>query len=242
MRTADSLPRLPHRAPTRSLTRRRTHRGLRVPRPQRNCNLPARERPQVRWRTATLAPLAVQDYRWIIEEDRTFYVDPNCASNPPPAGCPGASAGIVPTFGTNFATSHMPFIAQGCTGPISCEGGQTVLGNLRFAIWAMVFAGRTPQETAHAGSSQPGTSRSDEALLHLGSAGRRGGSVYCRICRRRLCERNSRGCGWCRLRRYHGWRSDPVPAAKHQSHGAGAARSTPHQESSRWPYSRMTSP
>ncbi len=77
----------------------------------------------------TLAPLAVQDYRWIIEEDRTFYVDPKCASNPPPAGCPGASAGIVPTFGVNFATSHMPFIAQGCTGPKSCEGGQTVLGN-----------------------------------------------------------------------------------------------------------------
>ena len=76
----------------------------------------------------TLAPLAGQDYRWIIEEDRTFYVDPKCASNPPPAGCPGASAGIVPTFGVNFATSHMPFIAQGCTGPKSCEGGQTVLG------------------------------------------------------------------------------------------------------------------
>ena len=76
----------------------------------------------------TLAPLAGQDYRWIIEEDATFYVDPKCAASPPPAGCPGATTGVVPTFGTNFHTSHMPFVAQGCTGPLSCEGGQTVLG------------------------------------------------------------------------------------------------------------------
>jgi hypothetical protein len=76
----------------------------------------------------TFVPLSGQDYRWIIEEDKTFYVDPKCATNPPPAGCPGASAGIVPSFGVNFATSHMPFVAQGCTGPKSCEAGQTVLG------------------------------------------------------------------------------------------------------------------
>src|SRR5207253_1715199 len=30
----------------------------------------------------------ITDYRWIIEEDRTFYVDPNCTKNPLPAGCP----------------------------------------------------------------------------------------------------------------------------------------------------------
>jgi hypothetical protein len=73
-------------------------------------------------------PLVGQDYRWIIEEDDTFYVDPKCTTNPPAAGCPTAG-GIVPTFGTNFATSHVPFIAQGCTGPKSCEAGQTQLGN-----------------------------------------------------------------------------------------------------------------
>jgi hypothetical protein len=78
-----------------------------------------------------------QDYRWIIEEDQTFFVDPKCASNPPPAGCPGGAGGpvtsgnsgagaVLPTFGTNFHTSHMPFVAQGCTGPYSCEAGQTV--------------------------------------------------------------------------------------------------------------------
>ena len=71
-------------------------------------------------------PLAGQDYRWIIEEDTTFYVDPKCTTNPPAAGCPTAG-GIVPTFGTNFATSHMPFVAQGCTGPNSCESGQTAI-------------------------------------------------------------------------------------------------------------------
>jgi len=75
----------------------------------------------------------ITDYRWIIEEDRTFFVDPNCTTNPPPAGCPGSNttgplAGIVPTFGTNFHTSYMPVVAAGCTGPNSCETGQTLLG------------------------------------------------------------------------------------------------------------------
>jgi hypothetical protein len=74
---------------------------------------------------------AVTDYRWIIEEDRTFYINPNCTSNPPPAGCPTSGSGIVPTFGTNFHTSYMPVIAAGCVGPtgaIACESGQTLLG------------------------------------------------------------------------------------------------------------------
>ena len=70
----------------------------------------------------------ISDYRWIIEEDRTFYVDPNCLTNPPAAGCPTAALGIVPTLGTNFHTSYMPYIAQGCTGLKSCGEGQTVLG------------------------------------------------------------------------------------------------------------------
>jgi hypothetical protein len=73
---------------------------------------------------------AITDYRWIIEEDRTFYIDPRCTSNPPPTGigCPALGSGIVPTLGTNFHTSYMPYVAQGCTGTLSCEGGQTVLG------------------------------------------------------------------------------------------------------------------
>jgi hypothetical protein len=67
----------------------------------------------------TLAPLTGQDYRWIIEEDRTFYVDPTKTTN--------TGSTIVPTFGVNFHTSNMPFVAQGCTGPKSCEAGQTVI-------------------------------------------------------------------------------------------------------------------
>src|SRR5579871_2932778 len=69
----------------------------------------------------------ISDYRWIIEEDRTFYINPNCVQNPPPAGCPTAAAGIVPTLGVNFHTSYMPYVAQGCTGPMSCEAGQMML-------------------------------------------------------------------------------------------------------------------
>jgi hypothetical protein len=76
----------------------------------------------------TGATSAIADYRWIIEEDRTFYVNPACTSNPPPAGCPSSPQGIVPTFGTNFHTSYMPLVAAGCTGPLSCESGQKLLG------------------------------------------------------------------------------------------------------------------
>src|SRR4029077_6723213 len=50
----------------------------------------------------------IPDYRWVIEEDRTFYVDPTKTTN--------AGTTIVPTFGTNFHTSYMPVVATGCTG------------------------------------------------------------------------------------------------------------------------------
>jgi hypothetical protein len=77
----------------------------------------------------------ISDYRWVIEEDRTFYVDPNCTTNPPPAGCKTTEnltvtppVNIVPTFGTNFHTSYMPVVATGCTGALSCENGQTLGG------------------------------------------------------------------------------------------------------------------
>lgn len=68
----------------------------------------------------TKAPIT--DYRWIIEEDRTFYIDPTKANN--------LGTTIVPTFGVNFHTSYMPIVAQGCVGglvAVSCEFGQTVL-------------------------------------------------------------------------------------------------------------------
>ncbi|HEX4597380.1 MAG TPA: hypothetical protein VH278_06305, partial [Burkholderiaceae bacterium] len=73
----------------------------------------------------TKAP--VTDYKWIIEQDLTFHVDPACEQNgsggTKPAYCP---AGLPPTLGTNFHTSYMPVVAVGCTGPQSCERDQTV--------------------------------------------------------------------------------------------------------------------
>jgi IPT/TIG domain len=73
------------------------------------------------------------DYRWIIEEDQTFWVDPNCTTNSSitTPGCPSivgpAGQSTVPSFGVNFHTSNMNYVAQGCTGPLSCESGQTMV-------------------------------------------------------------------------------------------------------------------
>jgi hypothetical protein len=69
----------------------------------------------------------ITDYKWMIEQDLTIQVNPACQQNGPggtkPATCP---AGTPLTLATNFHTSFMPVIAQGCTGPQSCEKGQTV--------------------------------------------------------------------------------------------------------------------
>ena len=74
----------------------------------------------------------IGDYRWIIEEDRTFFVDPACAQAQGqatlPPQCPkGTPASPVVNFGTSFHTSFMPVVATGCTGPVSCGDNQTVL-------------------------------------------------------------------------------------------------------------------
>ena len=73
---------------------------------------------------------ALTDYRWIIEEDRTFWIDPKCQVNSTdpnvrPASCPPLP---VESLGYNFHTANMPVIAQGCVGDISCEKGQTLGG------------------------------------------------------------------------------------------------------------------
>ncbi len=69
----------------------------------------------------TKAEVTPRDFRWIIEEDRTFHIDPNTTQN---------NGSIVPTFGTNFHTSYMPVVATGCVGQRSCEIGQTFLNPL----------------------------------------------------------------------------------------------------------------
>jgi hypothetical protein len=74
------------------------------------------------------------DYRWIIEEDRTFWIDPKCQVNSGTTARPKDSYGHtcpptpVEALGYNFHTASMPVVATGCVGSISCESGQTVLG------------------------------------------------------------------------------------------------------------------
>ncbi len=120
----------------------------------------------------TNAPIT--DYRWVIEEDQTFYVDPNCTTNPPPAGCPttniagfGTTAGIVPTFGVNFHTSYMPFIAQGCTGPLSCEGGQTQINPSSGAHVAVVCDVGNGQCRPDPNGTNGGFTRVDPGQVYL---------------------------------------------------------------------------
>ncbi|MGF6601859.1 hypothetical protein P3T23_006610 [Paraburkholderia sp. GAS448] len=74
--------------------------------------------------------VAINDYRWIIEEDRTFLIDPACQVNSTdpnvrPARCPPLP---VQSLGTNFHSSHMPVVASGCVGTFACESGQKLLG------------------------------------------------------------------------------------------------------------------
>jgi hypothetical protein len=74
--------------------------------------------------------VAIADYRWIIEEDQTFWIDPKCQinskdTNVRPASCPPLP---VESLGYNFHTAHMPVVAQGCVGDVSCEAGQTQNG------------------------------------------------------------------------------------------------------------------
>ena len=74
------------------------------------------------------ANVPVTDYRWIIEEDRTFHVDPN-QTNSGTTGTSGGSSTPLPSLGTNFHSSYMPVVAAGCVGTYACEYGQKMLGN-----------------------------------------------------------------------------------------------------------------
>ncbi len=79
-------------------------------------------------------------------------------------------AGVVPTLGTNFHTSYMPLVATGCTGPLSCESGQTLSGQSR----CLRSRQRRLQDLSGAGDgggSESGRPRPDQTLLHLCPAG-----------------------------------------------------------------------
>ena len=76
--------------------------------------------------------LPVGDYRWIIEEDRTFWIDPKCQINvsPRPLDSNGKACPALPveSLGYNFHSANMPVIATGCVGKVSCEAYQKVQG------------------------------------------------------------------------------------------------------------------
>jgi Bacterial Ig domain len=71
----------------------------------------------------------ITDYRWVIEEDRTFNINPAtqeyvpCVSANTPPGC----GTTVQNLGTNFHTSYMPLVAAGCVGQYACEFGQMMI-------------------------------------------------------------------------------------------------------------------
>src|SRR5205807_9290177 len=109
---------------------------------------------------------AITDYKWVIEQDLTFYLDPNCQQNGPggskPASCP---AGVPPTLGTNFHTSYMPVIAAGCTGPQSCERGQSIYNPATGGHVPAVCDASGICVPAAAGASRP-TSTPNQAVLN----------------------------------------------------------------------------
>ncbi len=107
----------------------------------------------------------LQDYRWIIEEDRTFFIDPTCSLNLNPGGTstgnckPVTPEGAPPFFGTNFHTSHMPIMATGCTGQLSCESLQTLGG-----VPAVCDVGNG---ACRVGSALAGLQTTDPTMVHL---------------------------------------------------------------------------
>jgi hypothetical protein len=61
----------------------------------------------------------ITDYAWVIEEDTTIK-----------QAAPGVSSGPNgKVIGNSFHSSHMPLIATGCTGPLSCFDAQTAGGS-----------------------------------------------------------------------------------------------------------------
>jgi hypothetical protein len=65
---------------------------------------------------ATNASSVLTDYRWVVQQDLTF-------KTPPGTTTPVSTR----TVGTSFHRSHMPIVATGCVGAVSCGSGQTLL-------------------------------------------------------------------------------------------------------------------
>ena len=166
----------------------------------------------------------ITDYRWIIEEDKTFLhrSQRRLISNPT------TGTTVVPTLGVNFHTSYMPFIAQGCTGALVLRGWANGAGQQSRVRYVRATHPRRMRHGRRrlparsdwwtrlrgdvAGLRAPG---SDQALLHLGPPRRRGQPISWRHVVHRTSklhhhsQRNQRGDDWkyCwihRLRPRHG--------------------------------------
>jgi uncharacterized repeat protein (TIGR01451 family) len=61
--------------------------------------------------------VVLTDYRWILQEDKTFKVDPTKTPDL-----------TERSLATSFHRSHMPVVATGCVGSVSCRVGQSVRG------------------------------------------------------------------------------------------------------------------
>jgi hypothetical protein len=113
---------------------------------------------------------AITDYKWIIEQDLSFKLDPSLQVN---------NGTIPPTLGTNFHTSYYPVIAAGCTGDQSCERGQTVYDNdpssttYQQHVAAVCEGTGICVPTSQAGTAQqPPTMPGDVSLPALDATGR----------------------------------------------------------------------
>ena len=102
----------------------------------------------------TKAPIT--DYKWIIEQDLTFKVDPSKQIY--------NGKTVPPTLGTQFHTSYMPVIASGCTGAQSCERGQSVYDPATQSHVPAVCEGSGVCVQAPAGSFLPATTPDQVAL------------------------------------------------------------------------------
>jgi len=145
---------------------RHLHAGIRT-----QCRGARRGRPRC-LRGAGTDPGQINDYRWIIEEDRTFYVDPKCQINSTdpalrPASCPPLP---VQSLGYNFHTSYMPVVAAGCVGAVSCEAGQSFGGGTTAVACDVGNGACRAAAQKNRGRSEQRLPRSRQALLPLRSA------------------------------------------------------------------------
>src|SRR5207253_9272 len=105
-------------------------------------------------------------HEWGVEQDLPFSPEPNCPQDGPggtkPATCP---AGGPPTLGTNFPTRHLPVVASGCTGPQSCERGQSIYDPATATHVPAVCDASGICVPAAAGAYRP-TSTPDQAVLN----------------------------------------------------------------------------